>query len=595
MKRYSNLVTWTVFVLGLLAFVAGCSDSGPTWAEIESGGDDGDATVEEMTASSLADGRRGIGISFPEAIPASLPEASLSKAEAVTLTRAQMEALLSVKDAQGREKQINSVIWAADGMSAKVFGEFPYCAALTIEGKAMNPDGSDFEATVLMPKNRKDIDGDCTADSPIYDKVLQIIFGFMGEEVLDLSQPKPYALNLADLDPADYWSVVGINAAGNRGVVNLGLTDSSGLGVFSATNDDTNKIQLWKGLDSENPAAIWNLKIGEIAGTNLGPPFSVGDINGDAFMDYAFADFLVDAEGEVVIDPDSGKPIPAYYYVLGGADPSQFDYAWQAADLTFVLEGPGPKTCGVALGNFNGDVSAGGYPMGDIAVCLKYTSYQEILIAYGAETLTDVESMGQSSIVNVSSFGMNKIAGGDFDGNGVADIAVALTDNTAQTGELRLFLNEAASADSIGDISMAAGAAKISDDFKYVSDVNDVYSPGDINSDGMADLVLFSFYLDEMGYTVPIAYVFYGREDWSGDLGVANADIVIDSGIPNTDFKFDAVLDMGDLDNDGYDELEVSAVEMGTEYWYIYRGRPLMKKSLDMKDDPSAIVRFTGK
>jgi len=594
MKSYFNSIARAVLVLGLMAILAGCHDGGSSsGADIDSG-DDGGTIAGELSASSLSDGSRGIGISFPEAIPKTLPEASVSKAEAVTLTRAQVEALMSVRDEQGREKQINNIIWAADGMSAKVFGEFPYCAALTLEGKSLNPDGSDFSVTVMMPKNRKDLDGNCTADSPVYDAVLQIIFGFMGEDIVDLSKPKPNTLNLADIDPADYWSVVGINVDGGRGVVNLGDTDGSGIGMFSATNGDTNKIQIWKGLESEDPAAIWTLKIGEIAGGNLGPPFSVGDINGDAFMDFAFSDFLVDSEGGVVIDPDSGKPIPAYYYVLGGADPSQFDYAWQASDITFVLEGPGLQLCGAAMGNFNGDVSASGYPIGDIAVCLKYTSYQEIVFAYGTEAFAEIENLEQASILNVSSFGMNGIAGGDFDGNGVADIAVAMTDKSAQIGEVRLFLNDAASADAIGDRSVSSESAKISDDFKFVSDKNEIYSPGDINGDGMADLVVFSFYLNDIAETVPIAYVFYGREDWSGDLGVADADIVINNKSPSSTFKFDYLLEVGDLDNDGYDELAVVTDEMGAKFIYVYRGRGLMKSSLDMKYDPSSLIMFSS-
>jgi hypothetical protein len=461
MKRYFNLVAGTIFVLGLMAFVAGCHGGGSSAdAELESGGDDGGVIEQDMMAIMLADGRRGIALSFPEAIPESLPEASASKADAPVFTRAQVEALMSVEGAQ-----INSVNWSADGKYAAVFGEFPHCATLTLKVLTFMADGSDFEATVTMPKSSKDIDGDCTADVPVYHEKSGIIYVFEGPEAMDLSVPKPSVLSLADLDPTDYWSFE-MGVEGNRGVVNLGHVRSAEVGVFAAADSKNHQLHIWEGLDSTDELAIWNFALGDL-GAPLAPPISVGDFNGDGNDDFAFGDLLVDENGDPVLDPDSGKPIAAYYYVLEG-DLASYEYGHQAAAFSYVPDNLASikGQCGGVFGNFNGDVSEAGYPLGDVAACFKYTNYQEIVIGYGTESLTAVDVLARSSIINVSGDGIGNIAGGDLDGNGADDLALAMYNGTLGENEVRLFLNEKGAPEGIGDRSASSNSTTISDEYE---------------------------------------------------------------------------------------------------------------------------------
>lgn len=592
MKRYLNLIAGTIFVLCLAAFAAGCHGEGTgAAAELESGGDDGGVIEEmEMTAIILADGRRGIALSFSEAIPESIPEASASKADASTLTRSQVEALMSVDGAQ-----INSVNWSPDGKYASVFGEFPYCASLTLRILEFMPDGSDFVATVDMPKNPKDINGDCIADVPIYDKLPGMIYVFEGSEAMDLSVPKPSQLSLADIDPADYWSFQ-MSIEGDRGVINLGDLCSAGLGVFAAADTKFHQLHIWEGLDSTEELAIWNFKLGDL-GASIAQPISIGDMNGDGKFDFAFGDLLVDGNGDLVIDPDSGKPISAYYYVLGGIDLSAYDYGWRAASFSYVPDDfSGIKgQCGGAFGNFNGDISAAGFPLDDVAVCFKYTSYQEILIAFGSEGLSGVSDLNSSSIINVSGHSIGDIAGGDLDGNGADDVAVAMYNQVLGENEVRLFLNEKEAAENVGDRSASASSATIADEYGGAYQDIEVNSPGDINGDGFDDLVYFSMTMDEYGKSYAMMYLFFGRQQWPEELSTAEADIVIQGLYAMPDTQFKAIGYFGDLDNDGYDELALYADNFGASYVYIYKGRDLMKGALDFENDPSAIISFSTK
>lgn len=133
----TRVMLLAVLALGLATFVVACHGSDEA-SEAEVGtGDDG--TVEEEVGQitllgQVADGSRGILISFPE----DLPEASVSKADDVDveidlegLTQEEVEASIAIRNAAGQAVGINRMNWL-DAKTLRLSAAFHSCGVYSV-------------------------------------------------------------------------------------------------------------------------------------------------------------------------------------------------------------------------------------------------------------------------------------------------------------------------------------------------------------------------------------------------------------------------------------------------------------------------------
>lgn len=146
-------------------------------------------------------------------------------------------------------------------------------------------------------------------------------------------------------------------------------------------------------------------------------------------------------------------------------------------------------------------------------------------------------------------FGATLSGGGDWNGDGVPDLAVGAPNNPASgspAGKVYLFLGGAEFGKSA---SLALTAGETGDGFGEAISLKD-----DINGDGLADLIVGAPRSRKAGATAGRAYVWYGKKD--GKPG-QNPDVEIKIGTTND--LFGSAVATGDLNGDGQPDLAIGA------------------------------------
>jgi hypothetical protein len=330
--------------------------------------------------------------------------------------------------------------------------------------------------------------------------------------------------------------------------------------VFGKT--DSSAVNL-----SEVTSGIGGFTInGEAAGDNSG--FSVsgaGDVNGDGLDDLIVGAFGADLNGE-----SSGKS----YVVFGKADGT-------AVELSDVANGTGGFAINGEAGNgvgFSvsgaGDVNGDGFD--DLIVNAPGANADGSGKSYVVFGKADNSSVEVSDVATgIGGFAINgeaeddgagiSVSGaGDVNGDGLADLIVgasAADPNGESSGKSYVVFGKAdGTAVSLSDVANGIGGFVLNGEATYNEAGISVSSAGDVNGDGLADLIVGAQGADPNGNKSGKSYVVLGKTDGSAvnlsDVAAGNGGFVI-NGEGQSSISGGSVSSAGDINGDGLDDLIV--------------------------------------
>jgi len=184
---------------------------------------------------------------------------------------------------------------------------------------------------------------------------------------------------------------------------------------------------------------------------------------------------------------------------------------------------------------------------------------------------------------------------GDYNGDGYQDIIVGANeddDGGWDAGCAYIFFGHSNWISSI-DASNA--------DVKLLGEDNgnefgwSVSSAGDVNNDGLDDVIVGAWRDDDGGSDSGCAFIFFGRQNWNSSIDASNADVKLIGGNSYDYFGW-GVSSAGDVNNDSYDDVIVGAYcddDGGTDSGcaFIFFGSSNWNSSIDVSN---ADVKLIG-
>lgn len=317
-------------------------------------------------------------------------------------------------------------------------------------------------------------------------------------------------ITLNGLDGADGYVIPGSAAEGSVRPFLTSPFDINGDGLndvaFSTAND---RAVFLFGDAAEPPAAVtlddldgsdgFRVDVGAV-GDGFPSAFAAGgDFNGDGIDDFALS-------GRRIFTPDGGDT-PGEAIIVFGSNPAPaFDLnedATDIADVTFTgLSDDSGFGIGLAFADINGD------GIDDFVVGAPFTdrgddgadrSVGEALVVFGGAAVTgaiDVSALDGTDgfqLSGVNEFDQLGLAVkniGDFNGDGLDDIAISAT-GTANDTSVYVIFGSVGGFDADIDLTALDGA----DGFRFFSsdaqeDLSTAFGAGDFNGDGLNDIAL---------------------------------------------------------------------------------------------------------
>ena len=279
-----------------------------------------------------------------------------------------------------------------------------------------------------------------------------------------------------------------------------------------------------------------------------------GDMNGDGY-----GDVIVGAPGNGAGGSGAGR---AYVYFGGPAPDGTADLTFTGAAVGDQL-GSSVSSAGDVNGDGYSDVIVGAYfnDAGGVDAGRAYVYFG----GPGADAVADLTFTGTAA---TEQFGVSVSRAGDLNADGYADLIVgaAMSDaGGADAGRAYVYFGGPIP-NALPDLVLNGEAAG---DQLGLS----VSAAGDVNGDGFGDLIVGAYLNDSGGLAAGRAYVYHG-----GPAMDAVPDLVL-TGVAAVDFFGVSVAGVGDVNQDGYDDVVVGA--MGNDAGgpqsgraYLYYGGP---------------------
>ncbi|MBF0627392.1 MAG: FG-GAP repeat protein, partial [Magnetococcales bacterium] len=437
------------------------------------------------------------------------------------------------------------------------------------------------------------------------------------------------AVGLATLDGHNGFRLDGVAAGDQAGVKGDGLGDINGDGfediILGAAAD-------YGGSGSSSSYVVFGKESGWAAVTSLSAFLGtdgfrmdgvaennyadivshLGDVNGDGFDD-----MLVNASGTDHGGTDAGSA----YVVFGKVG------GWGASFSLSVLNGTtGFRMDGVSGDNLSaisgvGDVNGDGY---DDFLTGSVTSDFPAANA-GATYLILGKATGWSSTMSLSTLsgsdgtlfygtaagdwsGFSVSSAGDMNGDGFGDFFIgavgASPDGVSGAGAGYVVFGKSAGWSGTFDLGSLNGSTGFRVDGAAAGDQAgfSVSSAGDVNGDGLDDVIIGARWADPNGADSGASYVLFGKSaGWNASIDLATLNGTTGfciNGILANDQSGSAVSSAGDVNGDGYDDLVIGARFAGASdagSSYILFGKNSWSAAFELSDlDGSNGFRFDG-
>ncbi|MCA9354598.1 MAG: FG-GAP repeat protein, partial [Candidatus Kaiserbacteria bacterium] len=305
---------------------------------------------------------------------------------------------------------------------------------------------------------------------------------------------------------------------------------------------------------------------GEATNSEYGKAVAIGDWNSDGKTDLAVGAHDYDDGGSTDIGrvyifwggESTGYAADAPVIITGEVAGDLFGYSLTSGDVN------GDGTDDLLVGAYNYDVSN---TEGRVYIWFGGP------IESGSANTADVTLTGSIAGENTGT----AIGVADYNGDGVKDVAVGAYGYTSRTGRTYIFYGPVSS-----DVTSNA-------DVVYTGEAGNNFfgyaiTSGDLNSDGIDDLVATA---RAYSVTQGRAYVFYGGSMSSSSASAA--DVVLSGGASSMFFGNSVTI--GDLNNDGTDDLAIGAIAVSSSQGavYIFYGGMMVSESASGAD-----VTLTG-
>ena len=325
-------------------------------------------------------------------------------------------------------------------------------------------------------------------------------------------------------------------------------------------------------VDGDNGFKIDGIAEGDFFG---GAVTNIGDLNDDGFEDIAIGANGVDANGS--------ENAGATYVIFGREEAFLDDLDLELLDGTsgFVISGDNSGDfSGVSVsgaGDFNGDgiddllVGANLADPGERdRAGITYVIFGQ---SGGFTAELDLSNLGSdgftiSGVADGDVSGSSVTAVGDVNGDGFADVGIgapyADTDNPNAGQGYIVFGTDTGFTEGFFLLSSLDGSNGFTVDGINVDDRlgTSISAAGDVNNDGTDDFIISAIGTNEEAGTSYVIFGQDGEEPFDATLDLADLNIntgfAID-GIVETDRSGESVSDLGDVNNDGIDDLLIGA------------------------------------
>lgn len=399
-------------------------------------------------------------------------------------------------------------------------------------------------------------------------------------------------ITAASLSGATGQRIAGIEAAGYSGVSVSGVGDVNADGIddilvgsYLAGANDQGAATLYfgddDGISAANSIRISGVGVEDLAGVSVS---GAGDVNGDGIQDLLVGVYRADFSGR------TNAGATAVIYGRSGFS-GDIDLGFSDPNLGFFIQGAETNDYSGFSVASAGDVNADGFD--DIIVGAwpadvgSMFEAGEAYLVFGAanrQGAFDVTTINGTNGVRIQGTAQDDRLGyavgsaGDLNGDGIADVVVSAihadAGGRADAGEAYVYFGEANSPSaSLGlggsggfSSTVGAGDADLVIQGAVAGDRlgSSVASLGDVNGDGIDDLIVGAFQADGTGgqRDAGRAYVYFGDAARTGavNAGTLNGqdgfEIV---GLAADDWTGLAVANAGDLNADGINDIIIGA------------------------------------